>query len=412
LQETIILASMSLSTLALPLSIAFILILVRFKLPVAVGVLGGCLLLMALVIPFDQTPALILKTVEDQQTWELFVVVPCTLAFSSFMDQKGLLTRLTDALAGIGARIAIHLLPAIIGLVPMPAGALVAATAEKKLAENLKIQPQHIAFINYWFRHIWEFSMPFYPTIMVVSTISAIPLATVVKTLFPMTVLAVILGAIVSYWILRNTPPAEKAGQDLHKNIFLSLIKAIWPILLLIILIFIKVEAWIAFPIVLVLVIIQQKIKWKEMKKALKEALNPWILFLLLAVMLYQTVVKNTDSASAMITYIRSSDLPSVVILVGIPLLVGLAVGYGPAVAGISLPLMLPFIVDSSGIHTAALLVVCVSGMVGQLLSPAHLCFGLSVAYFKTSMGKVYRLTVPVALLIVSIAVLDYIFFN
>jgi uncharacterized protein len=403
---------MLISSLALPLSILLILILVRFKVPVGFGVLGGCLLLIAIVIPVNQTPSLILETVKDKQTWELFIVVPCTLAFASLMEQKGLLTNLANVLAGIGSRLAIHLLPVIIGLVPMPAGALVAATAEKKLAENLKIKSESIAFINYWFRHIWEFSMPFYPTIMVVSTISNIPLSTVVKTLFPVTILAVTLGAVVSYWILRKIPPAETIARDSLKNIFLSLIKAVWPILLLIILIFAKVEAWIAFPIVMVLVIIQQKTKLKEMKKAFTIALNPSILLLLFAVMLYQTVAKNTNSASVLIAHLQSIGLPSIIILVGIPLLVGLAVGYGAAVAGISIPLMLPYIVNSSGIHTTALLVASVSGMIGQLLSPAHLCFGLSVEYFKTTLGKVYQLTVPISLIVVFAVTAAYIFFN
>jgi uncharacterized protein len=399
---------MSISLLALPLSIAIILILVRFKVPVALGVLGGCILLFALVIPVDQTPFLILETLKDKQTWELFIVVPCTLAFASLMEQKGLLTRLAQVLEGTGARVAVHLLPIIIGLVPMPAGALVAATAEKKVAENLKVKPESLAFINYWFRHIWEFSMPFYPTIMVVSTISAIPLSTVVKTLFPMTLLAVVLGVAASYLILRKSRPLKRGARDSFKNITLSLIKATWPIMLLIILIFVKIEAWMAFPTVLVLVGIQQKIKWTEVNKALKVALNPLILLLLLAVMLYQAAAKNTNSASVLIAQFQSIGLPSVVILVGIPLLVGLAVGYGPAVSGIALPLMLPYIVNSSGIHTAALLVVSVSGMVGQLLSPAHLCFGLSVEYFQTTLGRVYRLTLPISLIIMFTVVTIY----
>ena len=148
------------------------------------------------------------------------------------------------------------------------------------------------------------------------------------------------------------------------------------------------------------------------MEKAFKVAFNPWILLLLFAVMLYQTIAKNTNSAVVMIEYLQSIRLPSAIILTGTPLLIGLAVGYGAAVSGISLPLMLPYIVDSSGIHTTALLVVCTSGMVGQLLSPAHLCFGLSVEYFGTTLGRVYRFTVPISLIIVSVAALAYVFFN
>lgn len=399
-------------SLALLLSIAVILILVRLKIPVGLGVLAGCVLLILLVIPLKNIPSLIFTTFQDKQTWQLLIVVPCTMAFSSLMEQKGLLIKLAAALERIGPRLAVHLLPAVIGLVPMPAGALVAATGVKSIAEKLKLSPEGITFINYWFRHIWEFSMPVYSTIIVTSTILVIPIATVVKTLLPMTGLAIVLGAIVSYQMLRRTPRTEKKPRETLINIVIGFFKAAWPILLLIILIFARVEAWIAFPITLILVIFQQRIKWIEMKKAFKYALNPLILLLLISVMLYQTTAKNSGAAEVLVTEMNAIGLSPLLILIVLPLLVGLAIGFGPAISGIGMPLLLPYIVNSSGIHLEALLVASVSGMAGQLLSPAHLCFCLTVEYFKTTLGKVYRYTIPLLIIMVGIAAGVYLLTN
>jgi uncharacterized protein len=346
--------------------------------------------------------------VSDKQTWQLLIIVPCTMALSSIMEQKGLLTRLAASLENIGPRLAIHLLPAIIGLVPMPAGALVAATAVKGLAEKLKLSPAQITFINYWFRHIWEFSMPIYPTIIVTSTVLGIPISTVVKTLLPMTGVAIILGAAVSYQIMRKTPHIVKETRDSTKNIIFSFIKAAWPILLLIILIFIRVEAWISFSVTLILVIIQQRLKWTQIKIATKYAFNPMIILLLLSVMLFQMTVKTSNAAGGLIANMQSIGLPPLLMLVGLPLLIGLAIGYGSAISGIALPLLLPYIINDSGIHTSSLLVACVSGMVGQMLSPAHLCFCLSAEYFKTTLGKVYRYTIPLCTVIIAIVIIAY----
>ena len=396
------------SPLALLISIAVILILTRFKVPIALSVLAGCILLIIFVIRINDIPQLLLKTVTNEQTWQLLIVVPCTIAFGSLMEQKGLLTRLAATLEGVGPRLAIHVLPAVIGLVPMPAGALVAATAVKGLGDKLQLAPEKIAFINYWFRHIWEISIPVYPAVILVSTILAVPLSKVVEILFPMTVLIVVLGTVVSYRMLRKTPHEKRKIEDSVKNYIFGFLKVAWPILLLIILIFAKVEAWIAFPVTLVLIIIQQKIKWSEMKIALKRAFDPLIILLLLAVMLFQTTAKNSDAASMLVSNMQSIGLPSVLILVGIPLLIGLATGYGPAVVGIALPLLSPYIISGSVIHIGALLVACVSGMMGQLLSPAHLCFCLSVEYFHTTLSKVYRYTVPLCLTIEIVALLVY----
>jgi uncharacterized protein len=393
------------SSLALLLSIAAILILIRIKVPVAFGVLAGCVLLILFVIPLKNVPSLLLTTIEDKQTWQLLIVVPCTMAFSSLMEQKGMLTRLSAALEGIGPRLAVHALPVVIGLVPMPAGALVAATAVKGLADRLKLTPEQITFINYWFRHIWEFSMPIYPAIIVASSVLGIPMSIMVKTLFPMTLLSIVLGVIVSYRMLRKTSTTSKEARDSTKNIVLALCNAAWPILLLIILIFSKVEAWIAFPVTLLVLVIQQKVKWQQMKKALKYGLNPLILLLLLAVMLYQMTVKNSNAAGVLVANMQSIGLPPVLMLVGVPILIALALGYGPAISGVALPLLLPYIVTSSGIQTPTLLLACVSCQVGQLLSPSHLCFCLSVEYFKTTLGKVYRYTVPILAIMEAVAI-------
>lgn len=387
-------------SLALLLSIAAILLLIRLKVPAGFGVLAGCIILILFVVPFRDVPSLLLETVTDKQTWQLLIVVPCTLTFSSLMEQKGMLLRLASVLEGIGPRLAVYTLPAVIGLVPMPAGALVAATAVKGLAERLNLAPERITFINYWFRHIWEISLPIYPAMIIAASVLEIPIFSIVKTCLPISLLSILLGVIVSYRWMKKPPTTDSGKRDSVKNIFFSFCKAAWPIILLIILIFAKVEAWIAFPVTLTLLAVQQRVKWQEVKKALKYGLNPLILLLLLAVMLYQMTIKESNAAGVLISEMQSIGLPSLLMLVGLPLVIGIAIGYGPAISGIALPLLVPYIVTGSGLQSQALLVAYVSGTVGQLLSPAHLCFCLSVEYFKTTLGKVYRYTIPILAII------------
>jgi integral membrane protein (TIGR00529 family) len=331
----------------------------------------------------------------DRQTWQLLIVVPCTMAFSSLMEQKGMLNRLAAILEGIGPKLAIHALPVMIGLVPMPAGALVAATAVDKLSGKLKLTQDRIAFTNYWFRHLWEYSLPFYPAIVVTSSVVGIPIATVVGTLFPMTLVAVALGVAANYRTMRAIPPPDRSDRQPVKEILAGLARTAWPILLLVALIFVRVPAWSAFPLVLVLVVVQQKVRGREIAKALRYALNPQILLMLLAVMLYQMTTKESEAARFLIADMQAIGFPPLLMLAGLPLVIGMTLGYGPGIAGIALPLLLPYIVDGAGLHPTALLVASVSGMIGQMLSPAHLCFCLSVEYFRTTLGKVYRHTVP-----------------
>lgn len=392
-------------SLALLISIAGILILLRLKWHPGFAIFAGSLIVMLLVLPLPSIPSKMWRTLLDLQTLRLLVVVASALTLSGLMEAEGLLARMATVLESIGPRVALHLIPAAIGLVPMPAGALVSATASQGLAQRVGLNPERATFINYWFRHIWEFSIPVYPGIIITSAILSVPLFAVVKILSPATALAIFFGVIISYRILRKTP---KIGGYPTKNIAYNLIKAAWPILLLVPLVLLGLETMIAFPLVLVLLVGQQRARWPELKRALKYGLDPKILFLLYAIMLYKATIESSNAAGALITDMQAIGLPALVVLVVLPLLLGLATGYSPAFAGIALPLLLPYIIKGSSINSPALLVGYVSGFMGVLLSPLHLCLILSTEYFKASLARVYRYVLPLAMGIEIIVLLYY----
>ncbi len=392
-------------SLALLISIATILVLLRFKTPPGFAIFGGSILIALLVLPLRSIPPLMLQSLVDVETLRLFIVVTSALTLSSLMEQKGLLARLAATMECTGPRLAIHLVPAVIGFVPMPAGALVSATAVGGLVKRLGLTPEQGTFINLWFRHIWEFSLPLYPAVIIISAVLLIPLMSVVGILWPISALAILSGAVVSLGILRKTP---KLKGDPVKNIAYNLFKASWPIFLLILLIFLKLDAMIAFPLTLALLALQQRVKWAELKKALVHGLDPRILLLLYAVMLYKGIIENSGAASVLVSDMQAMGLPASVALVALPLLMNFAVGYSPAFVGVALPLLVPYIVLESGINSPALLLTCVSGLMGLLLSPLHLCFVLSAQYFKANLAMVYKYLLPLCVVIEAIAILVY----
>ncbi len=399
-------------SLALLISIVAILILLMLKIHPGYSIFVGSLIIALLVLPLNSLPPLALRALGDKQTLTLLVVVPSAMTLSSLMEQNGLLARLAATMENIGPRLAMHLIPAVIGLVPMPAGALVSATALKNLTQRLGLTPERSTFINYWFRHIWEWSMPIYPTVIVTSAVLSIPLFSVVKTLLPMTFLAVASGIPLSYGILKNTPRIEKEARLSPKSIVFQLFKAAWPILLLIVLIFSRVEAMIAFPVTLALLIVQQgiqrRVKWPDLKKAFGYGLNPRILLLLYAIMLYKATIESSSAAKVLVSDMQGIGLAPSIVLVVLPLLMGLATGYGPAFTGLALPLLVPYILVNSVTNSGALFLAFVSGMVGQLLSPTHLCFILSAEYFKAKLSGVYIYTLPLCLFLEAVAIIVY----
>jgi integral membrane protein (TIGR00529 family) len=333
----------------------------------------------------------------DFPTLRLLAIIASALTLASLMEEKGMLARLANTMGSIAPKPAMHLIPAFIGLVPMPAGAVVSATAVQGLVKRLKLLPEQGTFINYWFRHIWEFSMPVYPAIITTSAIMAIPLLSAVRIFSPMTALAVILGGILSYFMLKKAPKLEGNPAE---NVALSLLKASWPILLLVPMVLFGLDAIIAFPLTLLLLAGQQRAKWPELRKALKYGLTPKVLFLLYSIMLYKATIETSGAANILVSDMQSIGFPSVVMLSALPFIMGLATGFSMAFVGVALPLLVPYIVFNSEVNSFALLLAYTSGMMGVLLSPLHLCLILSAEFFKASLARVYKYLLPICAII------------
>lgn len=394
-------------SIALLLSVATILLLLRLKVHPGPAIFIGGLVLSLLVLPPADTPRQILATVTDLQTWRLVGIFLCAFILSKLMEQRGMLTRLAHTLESIGPKMAMHVVPSVIGMVPMPGGALVSATAMKGLAERLRLSPAQSTYINFWFRHLWELAVPVYPSVIAASIVLAVPLSTVVITMLPVIPLMTAFGGIVSYRILRNAPRATSRNLT-WRQLGKELLRASWPVLLLVAMVLAGVEAVVAFLIVSVAVAVQQRVSRTEAKEAVRYALGGKILFLLFAVMLYKDLVGASGAAYSLFSDMQSAGIPPAAILIALPLLIGFAAGLSMAFVGIAFPLMLPFIITADGLDAYALFLAYVAGGLGYMISPLHLCLILSAEFFRARLGDVYRLMIPPLIAVIGVALLAY----
>jgi len=233
--------------LVLFISLALVLLLLRLKVSPGPAIFFGSLLLSLLTLPPAETPQLLLKAVTDVQTLRLLAIIVCALTMSRLMERRGMLTRLADALEGIGPKLAIHVAPAAIGLMPLPGGAVVSAAAVKDLVRRLGLGPEQATFINFWFRHLCEFATPVYPGVIMAGIILAVPLSFVLLHLAPIWLLMIAFGSIVSWRILRTSPknePRTAASSDIVREVF----RSAWPVMLVFALVVAGVDAAPAIP--------------------------------------------------------------------------------------------------------------------------------------------------------------------
>ncbi|MDZ4230200.1 MAG: DUF401 family protein, partial [Dehalococcoidales bacterium] len=95
------------SSLALLVSIAGILALLRLKIHPGLAIFAGSLIISLLVLPLNSIPAHMLQSLLDRETLRLLVIIGSALTLSSLMEEKGLLSRLASTMESIGPKAAL-----------------------------------------------------------------------------------------------------------------------------------------------------------------------------------------------------------------------------------------------------------------------------------------------------------------
>jgi len=106
-----------------------------------------------------------LESLFAQRTVAVLLTLYLMSLYEVFLRRSGALARLThNFIKMLGDyRLTSVVMPAIMGLLPSPGGARFSAPLVAETLENSAVSNQEKAFINFWFRHIWE---PILPVLM------------------------------------------------------------------------------------------------------------------------------------------------------------------------------------------------------------------------------------------------------
>jgi len=152
----------------------------RLRQPLWLSVLAGGLVL---ALSFHMTPLrwaeVVALSVLQRETYFLMIILTLILFLSEVLEKSGQTRRLMHAATGYlsNPRLRLAFFPALVGLLPMPGGAVFSAPMVRDMAGGMGLKNRDTALINYWFRHLWELCWPLYPGIILASALSGVPLA-------------------------------------------------------------------------------------------------------------------------------------------------------------------------------------------------------------------------------------------
>ncbi len=379
-------------------SLAAILIIARRNLPLAL--LCGAVILGFFTMPPFELGQSIVRTVTDASVILLALAMGIIPMIGGVMKGSGQIDDLVNNLR-IGKRGLLALSPAIMGLLPMPGGALLSAPILEKggsgVADDLKVA------INDWYRHLFILIYPLSSELIASAKIASISVYSAMVYLLPTFFFAMLLGLFFFVRKIKGDMRYED-GFSIRGLLLPLSVVLVAPVLdfslkRLFVLPVQELATVIAVLSAFLLSCALSRVRLDLVGIARK--MKPWNFALIILGMF---IFLNTFRASNAATRIGSIPLPPVTLCVVTGFILGLATGRVLLPASIVLPVYLTF----GPITPVVFALIYTAVFFGYVISPVHPCVGVSLEYFNVPLRSfLKRLALPTSIVIVLVLIIS-----
>jgi integral membrane protein (TIGR00529 family) len=375
----------------------------------------------------------------DTELWMLLLMTLQIVEVGRFMTERENADELQGITIRLGGRhgriVSLMALPAVIGLVPMPAGARFSAPFVEQMAGGRDAAWK--TTVNYWFRHLWEYWWPLYPGVMLAATLFSMDVSRFTATLFLFTPCSILTG----YFLLvrphrrtlqvdTTTLPPSRGRQAITLAPLITVLAAVFLLPLL-------PGPWRTggaalklLPAILGLAMALLIIYTDELRRARRAGVARWrppafgsavanrrsagVFLALVGIMLFKHMLECSGLLKDAAGQLHAAHVPAMLAVMILPFVAALVTGVSVGFVGASFPFVVALLNAPNSTLTplATLFLAYGSGFTGLLLSPVHLCLLLSREYFQAPFPQVYRLLTPPSLVILLIALAGYATFS
>ncbi|MBI5741744.1 MAG: DUF401 family protein [Nitrospirae bacterium] len=361
---------------------------------------SAVLALLYLLSPSEYLKALYTATT-DRTTINFVAALTLIRIFENVMRKSGTMQKMMDSFRGMvmDRRVLMASMPALIGLLPSMGGALFSAPMVDEASKDIRISAEKKAFINYMFRHPWEFILPLYPGVILTAAITSYPLRDLMLANLPYALCLLIAG---SLWGLRGIGRQKEGFRKMSKSGFLSFV----PLgAIVIMVIALHLDLSVSLAVVIAGLYLALRYSPRGILESLKEGISWDIIMIIIGVMTFKAVLGFSGAITGISAFFTEKGIPVLPVLFILPFTYGLLTGLTVGFVGGTFPILLGL---ENTHHIGAVSFAFASGYTGVLLSPVHLCLVLTREYFKAEMAGVYKKTVMACMLIMAAALMEY----
>ncbi len=382
-------------------SLAIILILFKWNLSLTLTMIIAALFLaIAHKFTLGEISRTFYAACLSKETLEIVATLFLVIIFNSSMTAAYTFTKIIDNMSNmlLDIRWIIAVVPAVVGFLPMFGGALVSAPVVKEVTQEMGISNERKTFLNFWFRHLWEYTLPLYPGIILAAGIVAVPIYRVIASNSILTVSAIIIGIIWGTGRLRWKPQHSAKTHSQRGRATLGFLFNLSPIILVMFLVLVfRLEVLYALLASIAFTIISNRISIRTLFRSAAHEKYGMIL-IVFGVMIFKAMLETSGIIERLPLFFRTAGIPRYLVISFLPFIVGFLTGMTMAAVGITFPVILPLFNGKLSLMTFSFM----CGFAGVLLTPVHFCLALTREYFQADWLKLYykELIFPIFLMI------------
>ncbi len=378
-------------TLAVIVGFSFIPILTKKKVPIAYSILISALIMMLIPgLDLDVIGHIFKSTMLEPKKIEQYLIVLEIGILGTLLKNYGFIEIIIDKLNKVVAnkKLQLMFLPALIGLLMVPGGAIISAPFIDKIGDELDIEKPRRAVINMVYRHISMHFIPYSNSLLLMALL--LPQVSVYNVI-GLNIIYAIIYATLGYFSfikdIKNEKPQNREDSAI-KN-FLQLALYTLPIYFAVILnIVFKTPFHIGILAnILILFLLKPQ---KTIIKDFIKGINITLFLTIFGVYLIQATISSLPEFNSMLESLLSNPATLIPAMIGVSAFFGLATGFQPAAMGVILP-VIGGISLSVGRMTALAHIAFTWSFMGYFFSPIHLCQLFTAEYMRVDNASLYK---------------------
>lgn len=386
------------------ITIVFLLILLLLRKRINVGLVmsaASVILFVLYQMPFISVFETCRAAALNAVTIKLILALSLIRMFEMILREKAVLGKMMETAKALfrNRKVVTVSMPLMIGLMPSIGGAYFSAPMVAESTTDTKMSPEEKGFINYWFRHPWEYILPLYPGILLASAVSKIELRSLIMVNMGYVILMLLTGFFFAMRSMKGSVRMEErfSGKDLWS------FAPIFAVLILVVIF--HIELHYALICAVLFLFFFYRYPPSAALKALRYGFALDVIILILGVMLFKEAMENSGAVKNLSLFFIAEGIPVTPIFFLLPFVTGLLTGITVGFVGSTFPLIISIAGD---ISLGTISFAFVSGFLGVLLSPVHICLILTRDYFKADLWKMYKMMIPGCAIIFIGAVIQY----